>query len=114
MGIDYHGNKGKRTAGSSGYIPASYYINNNKPLASDKLKKKLLKEGIKEARCECCGLTQWQGTQIPLELHHINGNHFDNNLDNLQILCPNCHALQGNNSGKNVKAHRIKLADLAE
>ena len=54
--------------------------------------KKLLKENIKERKCESCGLTEWKGEEIPLELHHIDGNHFNNDLDNLQLLCPNCHS----------------------
>ncbi len=56
------------------------------------LRLRLIKEGIKEARCEKCKLTEWVGEPIPLELDHINGDHWDSRLDNLQILCPNCHA----------------------
>jgi hypothetical protein len=48
---------------------------------------------MKEERCEDCELSEWMGTKIPLELHHIDGNNENNNLDNLEILCPNCHAL---------------------
>jgi hypothetical protein len=51
----------------------------------------LIKEGLKEAKCECCGRTEWLG--VPLELHHINEVHTDNRLENLLILCPNCHAM---------------------
>lgn len=47
---------------------------------SFKLKRRLLKEGIKDGVCECCGLREWQGVSIPLELHHINGNNRDNRL----------------------------------
>lgn len=68
---------------------------------SYKLLKRLFSEGLKEHRCECCGLTKWQGSKIPLELHHINGIHNDNRLENLQVLCPNCHALTDNYRGKN-------------
>ena len=55
---------------------------------------------IKEYKCERCGRTEWEGFPIPLELHHLNGVHNDNRLENLQILCPNCHALTDNYSGK--------------
>jgi predicted hotdog family 3-hydroxylacyl-ACP dehydratase len=55
---------------------------------------------------------------IPLELHHIDGNHHNNSLSNLQILCPNCHAQQSNNSGKAVGSyaeailqHKQKIAE---
>ena len=61
---------------------------------SDNLKKRLIEVGYKEAKCENpdCGITEWNGKPAPLELHHINGNHYDNRLENLQILCCNCHA----------------------
>lgn len=66
-----------------------------------KLKKRLIEEGIKEHRCECCQRTEWNGKPIPLELHHINGDRTDNRLENLQILCPNCHAQTESYRGKN-------------
>jgi 5-methylcytosine-specific restriction endonuclease McrA len=44
----------------------------------------------------------WQGVKLPLELHHKDGDHFNNEFDNLQILCPNCHSIQEGNSGANV------------
>lgn len=43
-------------------------------------------------RCECCGNTEWLGQPIKLEIHHINGDRSDNSLENLQLLCPNCHS----------------------
>ncbi len=53
-------------------------------------------------KCECCGLSTWQDKEIPLEVHHINGNNRDNDVDNLLLLCPNCHALTDSYRGKNV------------
>ena len=70
---------------------------------SYKLAKRLIKEGIKELKCEYCNLSKWQNKPIPLELHHINGIHSDNRLENLQLLCPNCHALTDSYRGKNIK-----------
>ena len=103
MGIDYKGQQNKKgqQKGGNKYKPALYYINNHIAISSDKLKKKMIKDGVKEARCEICGLTEWQGKPIPLELHHINGNHYDNTFSNLMILCPNCHAQQTNDSNPN-------------
>lgn len=66
------------------------------------LKERLLKEGIKEYKCECCNRTEWLGKPIKLELHHINGIKDDLRIENLQILCPNCHAYTDNYRGKNI------------
>ena len=65
------------------------------------LKKRLLKENVKALRCEDCGLTEWKSQPIPLELHHRNGVNNDHRLENLQLLCPNCHALTENYRGRN-------------
>ena len=71
--------------------------------------KKMVEEGVKERKCESCGLTEWKGEEIPLELHHIDGNHFNNDLDNLQLLCPNCHSLTDSYCGrKNKTEHKCK------
>ena len=58
--------------------------------------------------CEHCGLSEWLGQSIPLEIHHINGINTDNRLENLILLCPNCHALTDNYRG------RAKLSALSE
>ncbi|HEX7299985.1 MAG TPA: LuxR C-terminal-related transcriptional regulator [Solirubrobacteraceae bacterium] len=65
------------------------------------LKRRLLREGLKDERCEGCGLHRWQNLPLPLALHHVNGDRDDNRLENLQLLCPNCHALTDNFSGRN-------------
>jgi 5-methylcytosine-specific restriction endonuclease McrA len=56
------------------------------------IKSRLLVEGMKAARCEGCGLEQWLGQPLSLQLHHVNGDGLDNRLENLLILCPNCHS----------------------
>jgi hypothetical protein len=72
-------------------------------MSTNKLKIKLLKEKAKKHQCENCGLESWQGGKIPIELHHIDGNPKNNDINNLQILCPNCHALTNNYRGRNKK-----------
>lgn len=80
---------------------------NGKFYSSNKLKVRLIKAGLKEDKCEECGISEWNGKKLTLQLHHINGNHNDNRLDNLQILCPNCHSLTDNFSNK--KVNKVKL-----
>lgn len=57
------------------------------------LRERLIEAGLKERCGERCGLTEWQGEPIPLQLDHIDGDRTNNQLTNLRILCPNCHAL---------------------
>lgn len=93
LGVEYATNPHRK--GRPHYesrVSAMYYIENNIPIGAPKLRKKLLEEGIKECKCERCGLTEWMGQEIPLELHHLDGNHYNNKLENLVILCSNCHS----------------------
>lgn len=71
------------------------------------LKKRLLDEGIFEAKCSRCGGETHVGEPIPLHLDHINGVNTDNRLSNLRLLCPNCHALTDTYCGKNIKKVQV-------
>ena len=74
----------------------------NSSFQSYKLKNKLFKLGIKIPKCELCGWSKASvDGRIPVELDHINGNHSDNRIENLRILCPNCHSLQITHRGRN-------------
>lgn len=100
LNIEYKGNRGRKgKLRKYRYKDSSYYTTNKQTIGSYSLKRKLLRDGIKEYRCELCGKTTWLNNPIPLELHHVDGNHFNNELSNLKLLCPNCHAIQPNNSG---------------
>jgi hypothetical protein len=96
-------NKGLKGIGKP-RIPLKKILVKNSSFQSFKLKKRLFKEGLKPQRCEKCG---WKKRSIdgrlPLELDHINGDSRDNRLENLRILCPNCHSLQLTHRGRNRK-----------
>ena len=77
-------------------------IENSPYKSTNSLKARLFSEGLKIKKCEVCGNSTWQGKELALELHHINGNPFDNRIENLQILCPNCHSITENYKGKNI------------
>ncbi|WP_052667664.1 HNH endonuclease [Nitriliruptor alkaliphilus] len=66
------------------------------------LKLRLLEECIFEHRCSRCELTTWLGGPIPLQLDHISGDRSDNRIENLRLLCPNCHALTDTYCGRNI------------
>ena len=70
------------------------------------LKRRLISAGIKENRCEECGITEWLGQPLNMELHHVNGDRHDNRLENIRFLCGNCHALTETWGGRNKKQRR--------
>lgn len=88
-------------------IPLEKILTEDSEYNRTKLKERLVQEGIKEYKCEVCGLFEWQGKLISLQLHHLNGIHNDNRLSNLQLLCPNCHS-QTENFGTKGKGLIIK------
>ncbi len=105
MGIEYNGNqgmKGKKTDPKR--KTALEYINSGSHIKTNLLKKKLWEDGVKKRCCEICGITKWNNQPAPLQLHHIDGNRYNNDFDNLQILCANCHCQTDNHSGKKTHA----------
>ncbi|HYB24217.1 MAG TPA: HNH endonuclease [Solirubrobacteraceae bacterium] len=71
------------------------------PRCRTHLKKRLLQAGLLGDRCQQCGITEWRRAPLPLELHHINGDGTDNRLENLALLCPNCHSQTDSWGGRN-------------
>jgi 5-methylcytosine-specific restriction endonuclease McrA len=70
---------------------------------SNKIRNRLIKEGIKSRICEICSTTEWMGKPISLELDHIDGDKNNHLLSNLRIICPNCHAQTETYRGKNTR-----------
>lgn len=85
-------------------VKLSSILTNRSTFQSYKLKKRLIMEGLKLEQCEICDWAEKsEDGRIPVELDHINGDHSDNRLENLRILCPNCHSLQSTHRGRNQK-----------
>lgn len=95
----------KKTAPDCAFIKKDIqdYLDNKIPASSSFMKRKLLSEGYMELVCVICNNTEWNGKPIPLQLDHIDGNSSNNNLSNLRLLCPNCHAQTDTYCGKNMK-----------
>lgn len=69
----------------------SIFVDNSTYTCSWRLRERYKKlTGL--SSCQCCGLSEWLGKPISLEIHHKNGNNHDNRIENLVLLCPNCHA----------------------
>jgi len=96
------GSKGSKKPNIKQVYPLKDILNGKYPqYHTFKLKNRLIKEKVKEHKCEKCNLEMWNNVKIPIELNHIDGNCFNHTLENLEILCPNCHAQTCNYRGKN-------------
>jgi hypothetical protein len=71
------------------------------PRSRRNIKLRLLAAGLKQNRCEECGIARWHRRALSLCLHHVNGDRHDNRLENLRLLCPNCHSQTPNFGSKN-------------
>ena len=82
---------------------SSHHLYHGSTIKSYSLKLRLIRDGYFNYECSQCRGTKWQGQPIPLELDHIDGDNVNNTIENLRLLCPNCHALTPTYRGKNQK-----------
>lgn len=94
-------------------IPFEKYFCKNSNIGNSRLKQRIFDEGIREYKCESCDNTHWLKKPITLELDHINGDNKDNRLENLRLLCPNCHSQTATwRRRKTIKEDRISDEEL--
>lgn len=74
------------------YTMDEILVENSTYCGSTALKSRLISAGYMENVCACCGLKTWDGKDLALQVHHVNGVNNDNRIENLQLLCPNCHS----------------------
>lgn len=74
------------------YTMEEILVENSGYCGSTTLKRRLVSAGYMDNVCACCGLKTWDGKELALQVHHVNGVNNDNRIENLQLLCPNCHS----------------------
>lgn len=82
-------------------MPLQRLLAADQPRSRNNIKLRLIAEGVKENHCEECGISRWHKRPLSLCLHHVNGDRHDNRLENLQLLCPNCHSQTPNFGSRN-------------
>ena len=92
-------------------LPLEKLLKKNTNIQTSNLKTRLLNNEYFEYKCIICGISEWNGKSISLQLDHINGQRKDNRLENLRLLCPNCHSQTDTFCGKNIKGVKRKSLD---
>jgi HNH endonuclease len=88
--------------------PIETYLVKGRRVNRTHLKGRLLSAGLKTNQCERCGIRSWLDGPLSMALHHVNGDRDDNRLENLTLLCPNCHSQTPNFSGRNLRLRRLE------
>jgi hypothetical protein len=88
----WNGQSGAGRLGKNKQLTLEDILKPDSPYPSHQVRLALLKSGVKENRCEQCNAVKWHKNPITIQLHHRNGIRNDNRLENLQMLCPNCHS----------------------
>lgn len=107
LGLDtsHHRGKGYLKGTKNNWTPKqpieTICVENSTYTSSVCLKERLLREGYLQYQCAICGINEWQGLPLVLQLDHINGNKRDNRLINIRLVCPNCHSQTHTFAGKN-------------
>ena len=83
----------------------------NSTASNHLVKKSLLTNKIVENKCNSCSISSWLDNPISLELDHIDGNSTNNTVENLRLLCPNCHSQTPTFRGRNINSGSKKVSD---
>jgi Zn finger protein HypA/HybF involved in hydrogenase expression len=87
------------------------FLTTNSNLSNHAIKKILLETLNHEDKCDECGISDWHGSKLTLQLDHIDGNNSNNEISNLRLLCPNCHSLTDTYCGKSINTGKLKVSD---
>ena len=86
-------------------------IQNSPYINTTHLKNRLIKIGFLQTCCSECGISNWNDKPLSLHLDHINGIRNDNRIENLRLLCPNCHSQTDTYAGKNIRPTNKKVKE---
>jgi Zn finger protein HypA/HybF involved in hydrogenase expression len=91
--------------------PNELVFTENSLYSNEMVKQRIVKDNLLEYKCIKCGINEWCGETIVLDLDHINGDNRDNRLTNLRYLCPNCHSQTDTYKGRNKNSGKPKVTD---